>query len=241
MLQRWNSEEITLTESSDSWAKEIFALWQGFEQLRIGYGQADINKLKPAEAIAKLMGRQDATSRIALYGSGDQTIMTEVFGFTEGIDAISRQRRMPRVLGMWLRLSLLRFPGLLVNEVAAASYLNISLPEFAKLEIRDQFQSAKYEGPFSGLGDWWWRDDLDSLTLEAQTSDGRDLLRARGILVDECLDDETKSRAGYYCMITETPVGRANSKGSINWFPSGADLARIRTSKFEQITSLVST
>ena len=243
MLRRWDSEEITLasTESREGWGKEIFALWQGFEELRTGYAQEDISKLKPSESIAKLMGRDIAANRIALYGSGDQTLMTEIFGFAKDDDAIHRRHRMPRVLGMWLRLSLLRFPGLLVNEVAAASYLNISLPEFAQPKIREQFEAAKYAGPFCELSDWWWRDDLDSQLLDAQASDGKELLRSLGITVEECVDEDTGTRAGYYCMITEKPVSRANSKGNINWFPSGADLARIRTSSYDQITSLVST
>ena len=239
-LQRWNSEEITLSEGRDNWAREIVELWTGFEALREGYQDPQIQAMKPPAALAKLMGRNDASSRIALYGSGDQAVMTEIFGFVDDGNASSFQYRMPRVLGMWLRLSLLRFPGLLVNASAAASYLNISLTDFNRAEVREQFKEAKYNGPFNGLSEWWWRADLDNQLLEVEKNDGRELLNDKGISVAECLDAETAERAGYYCMITESPVSLANSRGNINWFPSGADLARIRNSRFDQITSLIS-
>ena len=40
-------------------------------------------------------------------------------------------------------------------------------------------------------------------------------------------------------MLTQQPLSASNSRGGISWFPSGADLARIRKDKFEQITALV--
>jgi hypothetical protein len=238
-LQRWNSEEITLTEERSNWAIEIVELWNGFERLRAGYRDKQIHSLKPAAALAKLMGRDDAASRIALYGSGDQSVMTEIFGFVDNEDSSSLRQRMPRILGMWLRLSILRFPGLLVNSIAAASYLNISLTDFGRPDVRKHFKDAEYDGPFNGLSKWWWRTDLENQLLEAEQDDGRALLHERGVAVAECLDHETKERAGYYCMITETPVSRANSKGNITWFPSGADLARIRSSKYNELASIV--
>lgn len=240
-LSRWNSEEITLTGSNaEEWAREICELWRGFEQIREAYKQDDTNTLKPSLALATIMGRMDAATRISLYGSGDQSVMTEVFAFVEDGDQDAVTHRMPRVLGTWLRLSILRFPGLLVNETAAASYLNVSTDNFAEEEVQNFFSDARYDGPFSGIDTWWWRDDLESLLLDANVATGKEYLAGKGLNVDTCLDRETGETAGFYCMVTEEPVSRANSKGNINWFPSGADLSRIRTSNFEKITSLVS-
>ncbi len=240
-LKRWDSEEITLTgNGSKEWASEIAHLWSGFESIRAEYIKPKIRKLKPAAALATIMGRPDAATRISLYGSGDQSVMTEVFALVEDGDQDAVTHRMPRVLGTWLRLSILRFPGLLVNKTAAESYLNVSTDDFAKEEVQKFFSDARYDGPFSGIETWWWRDDIEVLLLEADASDGKAFLKTKGVTVEPCLDDETSERAGFYCMITQTPVSRANSKGNINWFPSGADLSRIRNSKFEQITSLVS-
>ena len=209
--------------------------------IRKEYARPEIAALKPASALASIMGRDAAKSRISLYGSGDQSVLTEILAFVADGDEVAIVQRLPRVLGTWLRLSILRFPGVLVNDTAAASLLNIARHDFSRAEIRNHFSDASYQGPFSGLANWWWRDDLECLLLDAGESDGRSYLGSMNVSVDPCQDDETGERAGYYCMITETPVSHANSRGNINWFPSGADLARIRISKFDQITSLVGT
>ena len=240
-LSRWNSEEITLTGSNaEEWAREICELWRGFEQIGEAYKQDDTNTLKPSLALATIMGRPDAATRISLYGSGDQSVMTEVFAFVESSNLDEVTHRMPRVLGTWLRLSILRFPGLLVNEIAAASYLNVSTDDFAREEVQKFFSNARYDGPFSGIETWWWRDDLESMLLESGVATGKEYLASQGQDVEPCLDCQTEETAGFYCMVTRKPVSRSNSKGNINWFPSGADLSRIRTSDFERITSLVS-
>lgn len=240
-LKQWDSEEITLIgTNSEEWAEEIAKLWAGFESVRSKYAAIANDKPKPAAALAEIMGRKDAETRISLYGSGDQSIMTEVFAFLDKSDPNSMNERMPRVLGTWLQLSILRFPGLLVNETAAASYLNVAMDDFAKPGIQEHFKDAVYSGPFSELLQWWWRDDLERLLLEGNAQDGKEFLNAQDAEVEPCLDEQTGERAGFYCMITQVPVSRANSKGNINWFPSGADLSRIRSDEFEEITSLVS-
>ncbi len=244
-LQRWDSEDVTLTGSgSQEWTKEMAILLQGFETIQYEYVNRAMNNLDPSVALAAITGRESAANRIALYGSGDRSVMSEIFTFivSNGQDnqnAITQ--RIPRVLGSWLYLSLLRFPGLMVNNIACASYLNIDQSEFSRRDVQEPFDEAIYSGPFASLGQWWWRDGLDYLLADSGASDGREFLRSSGIDVNACLDKDTGLRAGYYCMITQQPVSLSNSKGNINWFPAGADLARIRKSTFEQITSLVGT
>ena len=244
-LQRWDSEDVTLTgPRSQEWAKEMAILLQGFETIQDEYVNRAMNNLDPSVALAAIMGRVSAANRIALYGSGDRSVMSDIFTFivSNGPDnqnAITQ--RMPRVLGSWLYLSLLRFPGLLVNKAACASYLDIDQCEFSRRDVQEPFDEAVYRGPFADLGQWWWRDGLDYLLADAGASNGREFLSSSGIHLNPCLDLDTGLRAGYYCMITEQPVSLSNSKGNINWFPAGADLARIRKSTFEQITSLVGT
>lgn len=237
-LMDWDSEEITLTGiSNDDWAGEIANLLKGFESIRERY-TSDIQKMNAASALASIMGREDASTRISLYGLGDQSVMTEVFAFAEG-DHANLDQRMPRVLGTWLLLSLIRFPGLLVNEIAAASYLNIDSTSFKESQIQEHFEQASYEGPFNEIKKLWWREDLDCLLFDAEVSDGKEYLQTKTIDVSPCEDPETFEPAGFYCMISQLPVSRANSRGNINWFPSGADLSRIRLSNYDQITSIV--
>lgn len=240
-LRRWDSEEITLGgDTPVKWAAEIHSFFQGFEQIRKVYSDVDIHKLKPANALAQIMGRVETATKLSLYGSGDQSVMTEIFAFRGNKDDSQNVvDRMPRILGTWLWVSVLRFPGVLVNQGAASSLLNVAKKDFQKPEVQSVFESAKYAGPFSTLGEWWWREDLEGMVLDAAAEDGQQYLKSKRIDVAPCLDEETSERAGYYCMITESPVSHANSVGNINWFPSGADLARIQQGKYDEITSLV--
>lgn len=244
-LQRWDSEDVTLAGSgSKEWAREMSILFRGFEDIKKLFGVPGMNKLDPYVALATIMGRESAANRIALYGSGDRSVMSEIFTFivsNEQDNQNAMMQRIPRVFGSWLCLSLLRFPGLLVNQVACASYLNIEQSEFNRRDVQEPFDGAVYSGPFADLGQWWWRDGLDYMLADSGACDGREYLSLRGIDVNACVDMDTGLRAGYYCMITQQPVSMSNSKGNINWFPAGADLARIHKSTFEQITALVGT
>ena len=244
-LSRWDSEDITLSgQSPEEWANEAAELLRGFVDIAgaleaRGGGQ----RRTPASSLAAILERPTAESKLALYGSGDQLFLREVFGFydPEKPDEGVLLQRLPRLLGKWLRLSILRFPGVLANATAAASYLNIAEDDFAEPGKRAVFARAEYEGPFSASaqGPWWWREELDVLLGDAGVEDGLTLLRQQGLEADECVDPQTGERAGYYCMLTHDPVSRENSRGGISWFPQGADLARIRRDKFETLNALV--
>ena len=242
-LRQWSSEEITLKGSGPKeWATQAAALFQGFELIKSAYAKLGDKGRTPAAALAAILEHPESESRIALYGSGDQGFLSEILSFYDPDQPNSPKellQRMPRILGNWLFLSILRFPGILVNETAAASYLNIDHKDFAESEVREHFKDASYAGPFANLGPWWWRAELDSMIGEAECKDGREYIEKKGITVSECKDAITNERAGYYCMLTQKPVSAENSRGGVSWFPSGADLARIQKDKFEQITALV--
>lgn len=240
-LRRWNSEDITLEEdTTEAWGAQIRGFLSGFEMIRNAYADDAIQKLKPARALANIMGRSETATKLSLYGAGDQSVMTEIFAFLGSeVEAHDMVDRMPRILGTWLWLSILRFPGVLVNSGAASSLLNVDEEDFKRPEVRSMFDATVYEGPFSVLGEWWWREDLEGMVLDAAADDGQSYLKNQGLAVSPCLDNQSGERAGYYCMITNSPVSHANSVGNINWFPAGADLARIQKEKFQEITSLI--
>lgn len=240
-LRRWSSEEITLEGTAlDKWVLQIASLYRGFREIRDRYNRVSPDKSPPA-ALAEILEHPAAESRIALYGSGGQGFLIETLAFADqgNIDIGELRARMPRVLGNWLRLSILRFPGILVDSIAAQSYLNLHEDSFAQEAVQDELKAAKYKGPFHELCDWWWREDLDAILEEAGVEDGLTLAMQLGLKAKPCLDEDANERAGYYCMITQAPVSADNSRSGISWFPSGADLARIRKDKFDQITALV--
>ena len=241
-LRRWSSEEISLEGIElDSWVDQISALFAGFETIRDAYPKVGEAKT-PAAALAAILGHPEAESRIALYGSGDQGFLIETLALYDGTqkpDPAQIHARMTRVLGNWLYLSILRFPGIFVNQIAAASYLNIAPGSFENTNIRSLFNSALYDGPFAKLDLWWWRNGLDDILEKEECKDGLALAKKHGQAAEPCLDQNTSKPAGLYCMITRAPVSSENSRGGISWFPSGADLARIRRDKFDEITALV--
>jgi hypothetical protein len=127
----------------------------------------------------------------------------------------------------------------LVGEVPAASYLNIDPKDFVKGNVQKLFQKAKYRGPFSDLHNWWWRHQLEDMLTQNKCDDGFALAKKNRLSVHQCKDSQTGDRAGYYCMVTGEPVSADNSKSEISWFPSGADLARIRLDKYKELAPWV--
>ena len=241
-LKDWDSEGITLDGlDPNSWVSQIASLSKGFGLIRRKYKKVSDEHKTPAAVLSAILDHPESESRIALYGSGDQGLLKEILVYynRDKVDMGALHQRMPRVLGKWLYLSILRFPGILVNEVAAASYLNIDCKDFTKPKIQALFSKAMYAGPFAELGPWWWRYMLDALLESRSCEDGRGFAGKQKVKVQACLDPDSGKRAGYYCMLTKKPVSEENSRGGISWFPSGADLARIRKDKFEEITALV--
>jgi hypothetical protein len=195
----------------------------------------------PASIMAAILARPELVDQIAMYATGDQAKVAEVLPFagknTGDLDRL--RKRLPTLMGYWLYDSILRFPGLLVNSVAAASYLNIAVEKFQKVEeVQKLFESALYSGPFKDSENpLWWRGALDDLLSEAGCQDGRALVQKHlQMTVAECrCSIDARKRAGFYCMATGTPVSAQSSKGNISWFPPGADLARIRNDVYDEI------
>jgi hypothetical protein len=224
-------------------AHEAARLAQGFVDVAKGIDAAMSRKrdrVSPAALASSIMGRPEFSDRVVQYALGDQKALSEVFRAADSKDAESKKRRRRiRLMGTWIYDSILRFPGLLLNDVAAASYVNISTNTFrAAPEVRDLFKSALYSGPFSdNQNPFWWRPDIDDLLLKEKVETGRDLVKQKlGRKVAGCkCSVNPKLRAGYVCMLTHQPISEQNSEGGLSWFPPGADLARVNKKKLEEL------
>lgn len=219
-------------------SSEVNALVRGF--VAITAGLVSIKKLDKSERpqdsaalLASLLGRPDLENRVRLFISGDQRMGAELLSSPD--HDLGRQSS---IFGTWVYDSLLKYPGLVVNATAAASYLNISEEDFDTAEVRSLFDGAIYEGPFAcNSRQLWWRDQLDELLLEEDADDGATFATARtGKVISPCKCSESgEAPAGFYCMITKKPVSDEYSEGGISWFPPGADLARIAMSKYDEL------
>lgn len=240
--RQWGDAQIVLDSSNlDRMGAKIAILARGFQEIRVSLKYleskgADSDKRTPATAMAFILGRPQLADKIALYASGDQKMAAEILPFSKKSKFAEFKKRLPTIFGYWLYESILRFPGLLLDAVAASSYLDISQTDFSKnKKINGLFKNALYKGPFSDPDDaHWWRSDLDEILTGANCESGRAFVKKKlDIQASPCLDHG--KRAGFYCMISKTPVSEANSVGNISWFPPGADLARVRKDLYEEI------
>lgn len=235
---RWEEEHIILsTETDDELARQAVLAGRGFADIaaKLPRVMRDKAAKSPARILAVLLGRPEYSDKIALYSVGDRSRLPEILAKAK--DETAHIKRMGCFLGYWLWDSLLRYPGLLVNEVAAASYLNIATVDFQKSEVRGVFKKALYDGPFADpKNPRWWRGMLDDIVSGGNCNDGLELVRkevSSKIKPSQCCEAPSKP-AGYYCIISRQPVSLENSKGGFSWFPRGADLTRISKTKFEE-------
>lgn len=243
--KNWGDNRIVLDSSSpDEMAEEVAVLAAGFldidKKLKRILALTGAKRPKtPAAVMAEILDHPELTDQVSLYGSGDQKMVAEILPYATKGDRRSLRKRLPSLLGYWLFDSILRYPGLLVNEVAASSYLNIDAKTFREdVRARQLFAGALYNGPFRRRDQpYWWRSELDDLIADAGCKDGRSFAEKklkRKVAASKCSID-SKLNAGWYCMATKKPVSRENSRGNISWFPQGADLARINKIDYEKI------
>jgi len=236
---RWEEGHIVLSfsEGEAELARRAALAARGFAEIGRQLPQiiADKSNKSPARVLAALLGKPEYADKVALYGVGDQNRISEVLA--KGKDTAQQVQRMTHFLGYWLWDSLLRYPGILVNEVAAASHLNIDTEAFHAANVQTIFQEALYHGPFADPSrPQWWRGMLDDIVSGDNCADGLELVHAKvnsAIERSKCCVDPSKS-AGYYCIISRKPVSLENSKGGISWFPRGADLTRVSNPMFEE-------
>jgi len=239
----WESGTIIIDDKSESFGKECVGIFNGFqiiEKRLQKIKKAKFMTMTPSEILATILDKTGESDQIALYGSGDQGILPEMMPeFENKIDddvLTQLKERYPRILGNWLYTSILRFPGILVNFIAASSYLDINEGDFKRPEVQLLFEEAKYKGPFSDCYDWWWRRNLDELLMDNNCESGLYYVNKtiKDVRPSICYEGEDHS-AGFYCMLSKKPVCKNHSRGAISWFPSGADLSRISKKEHDKI------
>lgn len=230
---------VSITTSVDHCAEQVVAIAEGFSQIVAGVRKHVVSSARrsPGSILAALLGKPEYADKIGLYASGDQSRLESVLRLRKA-ESAQRERQLSCLLGYWLWDSVLRYPGVIVNEVAAASYLNIHESEFSRREVQAVFESARYTGPFcAALPNLWWRGMLDDVIAEGGFGDGRELAVSRtgdSVKASVCSEDNT-SEAGFYCMLSNKPVCMKCSRSGLAWFPRGADLARVSNSQYEEL------
>lgn len=218
---------------------EIENLHDGFVKIKKAYKQLD-NKMQ-SESLPRILStilkKQKYVDRFSFYNLGNQEYLKYAPIGRSIINKKLRINTIPYILGHWLLLSILKFPGILLNEIATASYLNIAPNDFSQKKVKKLFQSALFKGPFAGIDNYWWRYELDEIIDKNQVNSGLDLARKKinkKIKLCKCTVDENLS-AGYYCIVSKKPVSLEKSTSEISWIPKGADLARVSTPIYNKL------
>ena len=224
-------------QDPDVFARQVVSIAEGFSAIA-----EDVPKVLKASGeksfghiLAAILGKPEYADKISLYASGDQNRLASVLA-AKGKGG-EGHRRLSCVLGYWLWDSVLRYPGVVVNEVAASSHLNIYTDAFRNDNLQKLFRKARYGGPFAeAKGAMWWRGVLDDIVEESGCLDGREYAAKKlkkSVRSSECCVDSAKP-AGYYCVLSNQPVSLENSRGGLTWLPRGADLARISSTQYDE-------
>lgn len=68
----------------------------------------------------------------------------------------------------WIRKTILKYPGILYNELHAATFLGISIDEF--INIQEKFKNALYSGIFKTNQKYFWKSQLRIVAVELMKS-----------------------------------------------------------------------
>jgi hypothetical protein len=139
----------------------------------------------------------------------------------------------------WIRNVVMGFPGILYDDLTAATRLGISLESFRKPTVQAMMRQAKYVGVFGTYKERWWRNRIFQIAqalLLKQKMRGSIPERFREAFVIElreeltpavCIVDGTPT-ADWVCHILKKPVKQRNS---IPYYPdnrpSVMDQARV--------------
>lgn len=232
----WSEAQIALDsrDSMEGLAKKCITIYQGFSALRGAFDKARSRKKDARSVLHEVLKAPPAAeAQIKQYAWGDRQILARATGNVHS-------RYLATMAGYWIFNVLLRFPGVMLNEIAAASYLGISDDSLRDESIRRLFSAAEYSGPFAGLGQYWWAAKLDEITAGFagdQYSRGLNYVRKVGVKVRRvsCAEGH-HAGAGYYCILTGKPVCLKHSDSPSGWLPLGADRSRIARSKYRQLS-----
>ncbi|WP_127025295.1 hypothetical protein [Rheinheimera mangrovi] len=220
-------------------------IYEGFEQLRCLIFRMDKEMLNkgPAAILSSILGYPGLEPMFQQYATS-YSVMAEILKIREIMDGDTKtefepiiRHRLSYILGFWLYNVILKYPGILLNEVAASSYVNLDVDCF--LKNKDAFSDAKYQGPFSKMNNhsYWWRYKLDDILIDNDCEDGINYLQSQGIddLKPSVCHVSKDTPAGFYCLFTKSPISLEHSVGSLSWMPNGADLSRVSKDLYDEV------
>lgn len=251
-----NLFELRIHVEAPEVAEQVAELYLGFEEVREAFAtDLDLSSHRnPAAALATLLNRRALTPQFSQYGnkfaSANASLVDGLRGNYEDSQKENlRHKFFVYIAGHILVNSVLRFAGPLLSRRALAAYLAIKESDVSKVERL--FTRAIYRGPFSGLGPFWWTEDIDEV-LDAQrekldqefsaVSSGAERRCLAELALGEKLETDPKctrcggEEGGLICPYTDRTVCERSdcSTPSSTWLPQGARLCRLEYEFYEE-------
>lgn len=251
-----NLFELRIRVEEPEAPEQVAELYLGFEEVREAFenGQDISNYRNPAAALATILERRGLTPQFSQYGtkyaSANASLVDSLKAeHTEEVRNELRQRFFVYIAGHILVNSVLRFPGPLLNRRAMAAYLAIHPEDTVKVE--GLFTSARYRGPFGGLEDFWWVEDIDdvldshrdqldpSIVYVSAGAERRrlaEIAKGEALELDTACDRCSGQEGGYFCPYTNRTVCERSdcSTPSSTWIPQGARVSRLEYDFYEE-------
>ena len=246
--------QFDFEEDEPKFPRFVLNILKGFNEIasRLSGLPSEVKKLGVAAAMATILDRPELEDYFSAYAIGvsflnDILIIQKALrehNISSDPDAPEEQvnKRTAYILGYWLYNFVLQFPGVLLNDTATASYVDIEPGEFNTNEsIRDCLSEAKYDGPFSSYDNYWWRPVIDDLLIE--NGNRNELLASCGLdahAIARCKCSVSDSPpAGYYDLSSGEPISKEYSIGGLSWVPPGADLTRINKERYDELEPIL--
>jgi hypothetical protein len=214
---------------------------EGFAQLRqvlVDKPELLTRSLGPAGILAHALGRPSLKAELLGYTAQN------FFFFAAPLDNDAEQASIPEAtqlstrLGYWLVNYILAFPGPILSKNAAAAYLNLTLESFDQDAVREFLKPARYAGPFAQLDEFYWAEDL--LDLIGHSSGDIAKAEALSAVALERVDKDNIESSAYLCVLTNKPIAENEAATNPDWIPSGAQVARVTQSLYDELGPMLS-
>ncbi|MCQ3810827.1 MAG: hypothetical protein KTV68_09770 [Acidimicrobiia bacterium] len=240
---------LRIPSNDEEGADYIEAVYNGFTELSTAISRLNLDPgtTSLAKYLAHAIQRPHLESDFALYmarlGHGGTAVARRII---DSQSATSTGERSPEAaisytLGHYLANVITRFAGPLLRIDALCAYVGADTAE--REELANMFDEARYEGPFSGLDQLFWRESVDAaledpFDLEADSADDVGTFHraaietrlGRTLAQHECdRNDCGGRRGGFHCPFTNRPVCVRSdcSVAGSGWIPSGATSSRV--------------
>jgi hypothetical protein len=234
----------------------IVSTFEGFKRIRdeIVANSEFQTERSPALVLARLLGRPAAQGEFALYISWLSSSNSALFGRLQATaspditpSTSEKASLLGYVVGHILTNAILKYPGPILSDEALAAYVAIALSEIDA--VTPFFESARYQGPFSGIRRYFWRDVvnsvLDDLAGEIPDQEFETVGELNRTSVEHrlgrTLGRHSCSRCqgkegGFYCPFTRRAVCTRSdcSVAASSWIPQGAQVCRIEREFYDE-------